>query len=274
MGGPFKDKICVIAGAGSGIGRALAQNLAGQGATLALSDINLSGLEETRLLLGDEGSNRIRIDQLDVADAAAIEAYAAAIKEAFGNADMVMNVAGLTRIGSFEETSLEAFEKVIDVNLWGVVRMSKAFLDQLIDTGGSLVNISSVFGMIGFKGQSHYCASKFAVRGFSETLAQELEDKGVSVVSVHPGGINTAIARNALVDALPEDISERAEFETQFEEAAKTSPERAAEIILNGAAKRKRRVLIGGDASFISIVQRLFPSGYGKIIQNFLGRGD
>ena len=159
----FKDKVCVVTGAGSGIGRALAVKLAGAGAALAISDINPEGLEETAQMIG-KGSNRIRKDVLDVSDAAAIEPYAAAVKESLGSADYVFNVAGLARIGTFKDTPLDSFEKVMNVNFWGVVRMTKAFLPQLIETKGGVVNISSLFGLIGLPTQSSYCASKFAVR--------------------------------------------------------------------------------------------------------------
>lgn len=258
----YKGKICVVTGAASGIGRAVAIKLAGFGASVAISDVNAAGLEETRALMGEPQSNRIRVDRLDVADAAAIERYAAAIRESLGEADFVFNIAGLTRVGTFEETPLSSFEKIMDVNFWGVVRMSKAFLPQLVATKGGLVNISSLFGFIGYRGQAHYCASKFAVRGFNETIAQELAEKGVRVTSVHPGGVATSIARNAAVDAMPAHFEDRKEFETRFDKAAITSAERAAEIILDGAARGKRRVVVGRDAKIASFIQRLFPESY------------
>ena len=267
----FKSKLCVVTGAGSGIGRAVAINLAKQGAALALSDIDEAGLEETKRLIGAQTSgggpsNRIRYDRLDVADAGAIERYAASVKGSLGDADHVFNIAGLTRVGRFDETPLSSFEKIMDVNFWGVVRMSKAFLPQLIATKGGLINISSLFGFIGYPGQTHYCSSKFAVRGFSETLAQELEEKGVRVTSVHPGGVATSIVRNAQFDAPPPGAADRKDFEARFDKAAITSPERAAEIILNGAAKGKRRVVVGGDAKLISFIQRLFPQSYARLM--------
>ncbi|MFZ5616853.1 MAG: SDR family NAD(P)-dependent oxidoreductase [Pseudomonadota bacterium] len=258
----FKDKICVVTGAASGIGRAVAIKLAGAGASVAISDVNAAGLEETRRMMGEPQSNRIRVDRLDVADAAAIECYAATIRESLGDADYVFNIAGLTRVGAFEETPLSSFEKIMDVNFWGVVRMSKAFLPQLVATKGGLVNISSLFGFIGYRGQAHYCASKFAVRGFNETIAQELAEKGVRVTSVHPGGVATSIARNAAVDAMPAHFEDRKQFEARFDKAAITSAERAAEIILDGAARGKRRVVVGRDAKIASLIQRLFPESY------------
>jgi len=262
----FNNKLCVITGAGSGIGRALALDLATRGAALALSDINQDGLDETRKLIGDPPSNRIRFDRLDVTDADAIKTYGETIRESLGNADYLFNVAGLTRVGTFEETSLDSFEKVMEVNFWGVVRMTKAFLPQLIATKGGLINISSLFGLIGFPGQTHYCASKFAVRGFSETLAQELAGQGVCVTSVHPGGVATNIVNNAEVDAFPTDETTKADINTTFDKAAITSARRAAKLILDGAAKRKCRVIVGRDAKIMSFIQRLLPQSYAKIL--------
>ncbi len=266
MTNQFSQKLCVITGAGSGIGRALALDLAARGAALALSDIDADGLNETKRLIGDQASNRIRFDRLDVADADAIAQYAETIRASLGAADYLFNVAGLTRIGSFEASPLSSFEQIMDVNFWGVVRLAKAFLPQLNETKGGLVNISSLFGLIGYPGQTHYSASKFAVRGFSEALAEELKDTGVSVTSVHPGGIATSIVRNAQLDALPEDLENRGEMEKRFNKAAITSAEKAADIILAGTAKKKRRVVVGGDAKFISFVQRVFPQSYMKIL--------
>ena len=261
----FTDKICVITGAGSGIGRALAVALNQAGAQLALSDINEDGLQETRSLLGQ--SNRVITDRLDVADADAIAAYADHVKQAMGNADYVFNVAGIARVGTFDASPLSSFETVMNVNLYGVVRMSKAFLGQLKETRGGLVNISSIFGIIGFPGQSEYCAAKFAVRGFSETLATEMEPHGVSVTCVHPGGVATNIARNAEVDAMPSHGKSRDDMDSEFDKAAITTPEEAARIILTGTAKKKRRVIVGKDAKMVQLISRLFPSHYFKVLR-------
>ena len=270
MADAFAGKLCVVTGAASGIGRAVAVDLARRGAALALSDINEAGLEETRALIGQVPSNRIRLDRLDVADAAAIERYAATVKESLGDTDYLFNIAGLTRVGRFDETPLSSVEKIMEVNFWGVVRMTKAFLPQLIATKGGIVNISSLFGFIGYPGQAHYCASKFAVRGFSETLAAELAEKGVRVTSVHPGGVDTAIARSAAVDALPPGTASKKELDERFKKAAITSPERAAEIILDGAARGRRRVVVGRDAKLVSFVQRLFPESYAEKLKPLL----
>ena len=270
MADPFAGKLCIVTGAASGIGRAVAISLAQRGASLALSDIDDAGLEKTRQLIGGHSTNRLRIDRLDVADGASIDRYASNVRESLGDAYFLFNIAGLTRVGTFHDTPLSSFEKIMDVNFWGVVRMTKAFLPQLIATKGNITNISSLFGFIGFPGQAHYCASKFAVRGFSETIGVELAEKGVSVTSVHPGGIATEIARNAKIDALPEGETDRRALEVRFDKAAITSPERAADIILEGAAKRKRRVVIGRDARLASFVQRLFPETYLKKLSAFL----
>lgn len=262
----YNNKICVITGAASGIGRALALDLAERGAILALSDINDAGLSETVDMVG--GSNRVMSDVFDMADSAAIADYASKVEETLGAADYVFNVAGLTRVGNFIDTPLESMEKVMDVNYWGVVRMSKAFLNQILSKKGTLVNISSVFGFIGYAGQTHYCASKFAVRGFTETLSQELKGTGIGVCSVHPGGIATNIARNAVADKLPEGAN-REELDAGFDKMAITSPKKAAQVILKGAAKKKRRILIGGDARLISIVSRLFPVSYSRVLEKY-----
>ncbi len=270
MSGPFEGKVCVVTGAGSGIGRAVALNLARKGAALALTDINAETLEETKAMLPP--SNRLRADVLDVGDAGAIAAYAPRVKESLGSADYVFNIAGLSRIGHFADTPIESFEKVMNVNFWGVVRMAKAFLPQLLETKGGLINISSVFGIISVPGQTHYCASKFGVRGFSESLAQELEAKGVRVTTVHPGGIATNIAKAAQVDKIPEDSGSKAQMDDRFAKNAKTSPEHAAEVILRGVERGQRRVLIGADASVISWIQRLFPIGYPRLLATLFGR--
>lgn len=258
----FEGKICVVTGAASGIGRAVALQLIRDGAIVALSDIDEAGLAETVRLADAVTANHVRSDRLDVGDADAIDAYATMVKDSLGAADYIFNIAGMTRLGSFEETSMEAFEQVMNVNYWGVVRMSKAFLPQLMETKGGIANISSLFGFIGFPNQSHYCSSKFAVRGFSETLAQELADKGVSVTSVHPGGVDTGIVRNAILDGSNNQPGKQDEMQTRFKKAAITTPQKAAEIILNGVAKGKRRVVVGRDAKFLSFVQRLFPQSY------------
>jgi butyryl-CoA dehydrogenase len=259
----FKDKVCVVTGAASGMGRELARQLAEQGAVLAISDVNADGLDETRAMIG--AGNRILVDVLDVSDKQAVLDYPAKVEAALGPADYVFNNAGLTRVGDVINTPLESMEQIIDVNFWGVVRMTKVFLPQLFQTKGAVTNISSLFGLIAFKGQAHYCASKFAVRGFTETLALELEGTGVGVCSVHPGGVQTNVARNAVVDYIPDGQS-KADMDDDFDTLAITPVDKAVRIILAGTAKRKRRILIGKDAKIASFLQRMMPVKYHKVL--------
>lgn len=266
----FTGKICVLTGSGSGIGRALACALASRGAVLALSDVNPETLAETVAMLGGP-TDKIFSERLDVTDAAAVESYAVRLRESIGAASYVFNVAGLSRIGRFRHTPLSSFEKVIEANFWGTVRMSKAFLPQLLETRGGLVNIASIFGVIAVPGQTHYCASKFAVRGFSEALMSELEDDGVRVTCVMPGGVDTNIARAAAVDSLPPGARSHEDVVQSFKKVAITSPEEAAEHILKGVSKGARFVSIGRDAKRVLLIQRLFPRSYMKIIRRLAG---
>lgn len=262
----FKDKVCVITGAGSGIGRETARQLSELGAVLAISDIDAKGLEATRDMIG--AGNRILVDILDVSDKAAIMAYPDKVKAALGPADYVFNIAGLGRVGDVMHTPLDSMEQVMNVNFWGVIRMTKVFLPQLIETKGVVTNISSMFGLIAFAGQAPYCASKFGVRGFTETLGLEMDEAntGVGVCCVHPGVVKTQIARNSIVDHLPEGLT-KAQMEDDFDDLAITSVDKAVSIILDGTAKRKRRILIGKDAKIGSFLQRLMPVKYQKVLQ-------
>jgi len=269
----YDGKICVITGAASGIGRALTLRLAKSGAVLALSDIDAAGLSETVALANLKASNRVMIDTFDMANAKDIAAYAPKVETALGAPDYVFNVAGIARIGEFIHTPLSAMEKVMDVNYWGVVRMSKAFIEPLMKTRGTLVNISSIFGMVGWPGQTEYCASKFAVRGFSEALAQELNPKGVAVCCVHPGGIATNIARNSEVDHIQQAHLSKDDLNAEFDKKAITTPQKAADIILRGAAKRNKQIIVGPDAKIMSFVQRLFPRAYTIFVKAYAKEG-
>ena len=259
----FKGKVCVITGAASGMGRELARQLSEQGAVLAISDVNADGLEETRKIIG--AGNRILVDVLDVSDKQVVLDYPAKVRAALGPADYVFNNAGLARVGDVVNTPLESMEQVIDVNFWGVVRMTKVFLPHLLDTKGVVTNISSLFGLIAYKGQAHYCASKFAVRGFTETLALELDGTGVGVCCVHPGGVKTNIARNARVDHIEDGLT-KAEMDDEFDTLAITPVDKAVQIILDGTAKRKRRIIVGKDAKIASFFQRMMPVKYQKVL--------
>ena len=265
----FQNKVAVITGAGSGIGRALARDLAAAGARLALSDVNQVGLQETADSLG-LGSDRLITEAFDVADRDAFYAFAERVTGHFGAAHLVFNNAGVALGATVEDMSYEGFEWLMGINFWGVVHGTKAFLPHLKAAGdGHIVNVSSVFGLIGVPTQSAYNASKFAVRGFTEALRQELEMEGgrVSCTSVHPGGIKTNIARNARMGAGVEKITgdvdkARRDFEKMF----RTTPEEASQTILKGVKGNKRRVLIGSDARAIDSMQRLMPTAYQRIM--------
>ena len=262
----YRGKICVITGAASGIGRALTLALHAAGAVLAISDINEEGLAQTAEFLGAKTSNSLLVDMLNIADASDIETYAPHVKRALGPVDYLFNVAGLTRMGNFDETPLRSMEKVFDVNFWGAVRMCNAFLPQLKSTKGGIINVASLFSLIGVGGQTHYCASKFALRGFSESLVQELADYSVRVSIVCPGAVDTNITRNAKIDALPARAKSHEHINNMFKKIARTSAEQAAQIILDGAAKGKLQILVGKDAKRAAFMQRLLPQHYIKLM--------
>lgn len=265
----FTNKVVVITGAGSGIGRALARNLAGRGARLALSDVDEAGLAETASLLGPAAE--VRSDQIDVRDRAAMAVYAASVAAEFGVVNVVINNAGVALTGSVADMSYQDMEWIVDIDFWGVVNGTKEFLPHLISSGdGHIVNLSSLFGLLGIPGQSAYNAAKFAVRGFTESLRQEMvvAKLPVQVTSVHPGGIRTAIARNARV-AEGEDQAALAEYFDR--KLAKMSPERAAEIIVNAMLANKGRVIVGADAKLLNLFQLLFGWRYQNVVSAIMG---
>ncbi|MDQ2797072.1 MAG: SDR family NAD(P)-dependent oxidoreductase, partial [Actinomycetota bacterium] len=195
----LKGAVAVVTGAGSGIGRALAYDLARRGAKLAVSDIDATGLAETVKQVRVIGA-AVHDTRLDVTDRAAVLAYADEVAAHYGVVNIVINNAGIAFTGDIADMSFEQIERVMDVDFWGVVNGTKAFLPHIIASGdGHVVNISSLFGLLSVPGQSAYNAAKFAVRGFTEALRQEMMVSGhkVNVTCVHPGGIKTAIARNA-----------------------------------------------------------------------------
>jgi short-subunit dehydrogenase len=264
-------KVVVITGAASGIGRALALDAARRGGVLALSDVDSPGLQQTADLVEQATGQEVRIDKLDVRDREAWKEYAAAVAADFGTVNVVVNNAGIALSGDFELLDYDQFDKIIDVDFWGVVQGTKEFLPHLIASGdGHLVNISSLFGLMAVPGQSAYNAAKFGVRGFTEALRQEMLLNGhpVKVTCVHPGGIKTAIARNAM--AVGVDQSTHADlFDKKL---AKTSPEKAAEIILDGMLAGKARVLVGTDAKVLDALVRLTGSGYQRLVAKTTGR--
>jgi hypothetical protein len=262
----LQDKVCVVTGAGSGIGRALALNLAARGALLALSDVDDAGLATTVDLVRAAGSREVRSDHLDVADRDAFASYAASVADHFGRVNVVVNNAGVALAGNLEDLEYPDMDWIIGVNFWGVVHGTKEFLPHLIASGdGHLVNISSLFGLVSMPGQSMYNASKYAVRGMSEAVREEMLIAGhpVGVTVVHPGGIKTAIARNARVSAREDKEKTAKLFD---EKLAKMTPERAAEIIVRGILHNRARVLVGLDAHAVHHLAKLTGSRYQDIV--------
>jgi NADP-dependent 3-hydroxy acid dehydrogenase YdfG len=262
----LRNKVVVITGAGSGIGRALAVNLAGKGSRLALSDVNTAGLAETAQLATKAGSPDVHTATLDVADREAFASYAASVVEHFGQVNVVVNNAGVALAGDVVDLDYKDMDWIVGINFWGVVHGTKEFLPHLIASGeGHVVNLSSLFGLLAMPGQSAYNATKFAVRGFTEALREEMLIAGhnVGVTSVHPGGIKTAIARNARVS----DKEDKAATAKLFDEKlAKMTPERAAEIIVKGIVKNQARVLVGLDAHALHNFQKFTGSRYEDVV--------
>jgi butyryl-CoA dehydrogenase len=268
----FNGRVAAITGAGSGIGRALAHNLAAQGAHLALVDIDEAGLAET--VAQCEGrAVKVTSQRLDVADRATVFTWADQVVADHGKVNLIINNAGVALGATIEAMSYEDFEWLMDIDFWGVVHGTKAFLPHLKASGeGHVVNVSSVFGLISVPSQAAYNAAKFAVRGFTDTLRMELEIEkaGVSCTTIHPGGIKTNIAKNARMDPSVSELtgdSDRAQ--QRFERMFITSPERAARQILVAVQRDRRRALIGPDAKVIDLISRL-P---GTLYQNVLARG-
>ena len=260
------DKVVVITGAGSGIGRALALNLARRGSLLALSDVDEAGLAETVAQATRAGAIRVRSDRLDVADRDAFARYALDMVQEFGRVNVVINNAGVALAGDFNDLEYTDIDWLVGVNFWGVVHGTKEFLPHLIASGdGHVVNLSSLFGLVSMPGQSMYNATKYAVRGMTEALREEMLIAGhpVGVTAVHPGGIKTAIARNARVSAKE---SKEATAQLFDEKLARMTPERAAEIIVNGILKNRARVLVGIDAHAMHHLAKLLGSRYQDVV--------
>ncbi|WP_433629381.1 SDR family NAD(P)-dependent oxidoreductase [Nocardia sp. CA-120079] len=260
----FKGKVCVITGAGSGIGRALAENLARRGAELALSDIDTDGLAETVRRCEAYGAE-IKADRLNVTEREAVLLYADAVQAHFGKVHQIYNNAGIAYHGEVIRSEFKDIERIMDVDFWGVVNGTKAFLPLLIESGdGHVVNVSSLFGLIAVPGQSAYNAAKFAVRGFTESLRQEMlvGKHPVKVTCVHPGGIKTAVARNA---TYAEGIDSEGAASLFDKKLAIHTPEMAAQTITEGVRKGHGRVLIGWEAKVLDLFVRVTASGYQRI---------
>ena len=268
----FAQLHAVITGAASGIGRAIAVSLARRGCGLALADIDEAGLAQTARLAGR--ASRISCHRLDVADAAAVAAFPERVLAAHPGVDVLVNNAGVALGGSFAQLSDADFKWLFSINFWGVVRMTWAFLPLLqARDEARVVNLSSLFGLIAAPGQTAYVASKFAVRGFSESLRQELRGTSVGITVVHPGGVATAIARSARLAAAL-DADEAARAVPRFEALLTLPPEIAGETIVRAVERRRPRVLVGRDARIASAVERLAPVSYWRLLERMGRRGD
>jgi short-subunit dehydrogenase len=261
----LSDGMAVVTGAGSGIGRALAQQLAAAGSALALTDVAEAGLLQTAQSL-EKKSALVSTHVVDVADETGMRSFAEDVSKRHGCVTLLINNAGVALHGNFEEVSLDDFRSLMNINFWGALYGVTFFLPLLKrEKRAHIVNISSVFGMIAPAGQCAYAASKFAVRGFTEALRHELEGSNVGVSCVHPGGVRTQIARHARIGANVTTTGHQ-EKAAQFEKLLRTSPEAAAARILRGVERREPRILIGADAYQVDVLQRLRPATYWKTL--------
>jgi short-subunit dehydrogenase len=254
----LKNKTAAVTGAASGIGRMLAVNLANEGCNLALADINASGLQETAKLVG----NRVKVTThiVDVSRREQVFQYADETAGRHGGVDLIINNAGVG-VGDFLETiPLEDFEWLMGINFWGVVYGTMAFLPHLRKRPeGHIVNISSINGIIPNPNNGPYCAAKFAVKGYTETLAQEMHGTSIHVSCVHPGGIKTNIARNSRLNRAMFDLTREKGAKLYEEVVFRTTADDAAKIIISGIRRNKRRILVGADAKALDLLTRFFP---------------
>ncbi|MDX1587670.1 MAG: SDR family NAD(P)-dependent oxidoreductase [Oleiphilaceae bacterium] len=268
----FSGKVAAITGAGSGIGRALALALSHQGCHLALSDINETGLAETAGLCNAQKVT-VTTARVNVADREAVHQWADQVVADHGQVNLIFNNAGVAHAGTVEGTSYEDYDWILDINFRGVLYGTKAFLPHLkaAPGGGHIINISSIFGLFSQPGMSAYNATKFAVRGLTESLRQELDmaNNGVSATCVHPGGIKTNIARDARMnDSMGELMggASNEDLSSNFEKLFRTTPDQAAAIILKSVQRNARRVLVGSDARAVDIMQRIVPTSYQRMV--------
>jgi short-subunit dehydrogenase len=261
-----KGTVAVVTGAGSGIGRALALALAREGCALALADKDAHNVANAAADAKKAGARTLSTHAVDVADLAAMTRFRDEVKKAHGRVQVLVNNAGVALGGDFEELALDDMRWLMDVNFWGAVYGTQLFLPLLrAERQAHIVNISSIFGIIAPAGQSAYAASKFALRGFSEALRQELSQSAIRVTVVHPGGVRTNIVRNAKLP--PRFGAERREqMVKRFEERARTTPARAAERILRGITRNERRIILGPDAKLFALLAWLMPVGYGRVL--------
>ncbi len=258
----FKNKICVVTGAGSGIGAACAQALAAEGAYVVMTDIRSDMLETAHKKIVEAGG-RGETHIVDVSDRDAMFALADKVDKAHGGADLILNNAGVAHSATVAEMTMDNFNWIMDIDFWGVVYGTQAFLPHFLKRGsGHVANVSSIFGLIGVPTQSAYNAAKYGVLGFSEALRHEMVEHNVGVTVIHPGGINTNIVRHARMSQGPNAEAEHEQAIIKFQELTMTQPDKAAQIILKAIRKNKARVLVGPDAVFVDFIRRLAPVKY------------
>lgn len=262
----LKDKVAVVTGAGSGIGRALAQQLARERANLAVADVNEAGLDETVRLVAGQGV-KVSKHLVDVSKEDAVERFAQEVRREHGTAHLLINNAGVAMHGLFEEYSNDELRWLMDINFWGVVYGVRAFLPLLLEAPEAhIVNLSSLFGIVAPAGQTAYSASKFAVRGFSEALRHELAGSRIGLTVVHPGGIKTNIATTARAPQGFDENEAKKRAELFNKIAARMPSEKAADIILRAVKSKKGRVLVGGDAVIVDTIVRNLPEKYWGVL--------
>ena len=261
----FQDRVAVVTGAGSGIGQAVSVELARRGCHVAMMDIAQPGLEDTARQVQALGRKTL-IQVLDVGDRGQMQAFADAVQSELGGAHIVVNNAGVNLTTSFQHGSIEDWEWIVQINLWGVIYGCKLFLPQLLAKDEAhIVNLSSIFGIVGVPSQSAYCATKFAVKGLTETLHIELQDTAVGVTCVHPGAIATNIIGNGRIDASEKKMASKLI-------AAGMKPARAAEHIVDAIKANKPRLVLGGDARFMDRMARAIPVKYRGVMQWYMAR--
>lgn len=260
----FQNQHVLITGASSGIGRALAQYFDEQGATLSLCDVDAQGLETLKTELKAPGC----IEAFDIADRERLLDYAKRVEEAQGLPDIVVNNAGVALFQSVKEYAYEDMRWLMDINFWGMVNLSQAVLPGMLKrNSGTIVNVSSIFGIVGYGTQSAYCASKFAIRGYTEAMQIDLKDTDVKAVLVHPGGVKTKIAQSARLTLAETGLESQEDLCRKFDKAAPTTAEEAAKIIGDGLIRGRSRIMVGSDAKKMRTISRIMPDSYARVFE-------
>lgn len=267
----FNGKVAIVTGAASGIGRELSIRLSGEGCVLIAADYDKKNLDETVSMIKGAGGKAFGY-KLDISDNRQVVKFAADVKKKHGSIDILINNAGVTLFGKFDDFSFKDFEWIVNINFWGGIYMTKAFLPEIKNKNDSyLVNVASIFGVIGIGNQSAYCATKFGLRGFTEALQDELHAFPVNVISVIPGGIKTNIARNARFIKEGAVIKDTEKLAKRFDKISKTTAAEAAQTIIDGMKRKKLRIRIGSDARFLDRLQRLMPVKYNRVVAKIFG---